>query len=94
MAVVHVAVKEVGVAPVLLFVNAAEIWVDCAVSELRVGAPEIVVAGVTLSVLDDAPEPITLAALTLQLYMLPLVRPDTVMGLALPEPEIDPQVAV
>ena len=68
-------------------------WAFPAVAVPIVGAPGTV-AGVTLAVLDAAPEPTALRAVTLQLTAAPLVRPVTVMGDAAAVAVCAPQVAV
>ena len=52
------------------------------------------VTGVTLAVLDAAPEPTALRAVTLQFTAVPLVRPVTVIGDAAAVADCAPQVAV
>ena len=58
-----------------------------------VGAPGAP-AGVTLTLPDAAPVPTALVAFALQLYVVPLVSPVTVIGLAAPLAVNAPQVAV
>jgi hypothetical protein len=41
--------------------------------------------GVTVAPTDALPAPCTLLALTLQVYAVPLLKPVTVIGLALPD---------
>ena len=47
--------------------------------------PLLPAAGVTVALLDAAPVPAELVAVTVQVYAVPLVRPVTASGLAAPE---------
>ena len=65
--------------------KATDAWALPAVAVLTLGAPGTVAAGVTLFEAAEAgPVPTELVAVTLKVYAVPLVRPVTVIGLAVP----------
>jgi hypothetical protein len=95
---VHVAVKPVIVAPPLLAggVNVTEADAFPRVALPIVGAPGTVAGTKLFDAADGAPVPTALVAVTLQVYALPFVRPDTTIGLPDPvfEPKTPPSVDV
>lgn len=68
-------------------VKATAAWAAPAVAAPMVGAPgtvTVMATGVTVAALDATLLPALLVAVTLQEYKLPLLRPVTTMGLAVP----------
>ena len=87
--VTHDAVYLLMVAPPLDAgaVKATAAWAAPAVAAPMVGAPgtvTVMATGVTVAALDATLLPALLVAVTLQEYKLPLLRPVTTMGLAVP----------
>ena len=82
----HVAVKLAAVPPLVDAVKATVICAAPAVAGVSVGVPGtvLVATGVTVTAEEAVPVPALLVALTVQEYKLPLVRPVTTIGLAVP----------